>query len=93
MDEVIHDEKQSRFYIKSDGKESYLRYEHLNKSLINIITTYVPNDLRGKGIASKLAKEALEYAKTNNLKVIPQCSFIRTYLERNKEYQELVNKP
>lgn len=93
MEEVIHDEKGSRFYLQSEGKESYLRYEHINDSLINLITTYVPPQLRGKGLASKLAKQALEYAKQNNLKIIPQCSFIRTYLERNKEYQSLVNKP
>jgi predicted GNAT family acetyltransferase len=93
MEKVIHNEKAHRFYIKSNEKESFLRYEYINDNLINIITTYVPYEQRGKGLASKLAKQALEYAKQKSLKIIPQCSFVRVYLERNKEYQVLVNKP
>jgi predicted GNAT family acetyltransferase len=93
MAEVIHDKKESRFYLEADGKESFLRYEHINAGLINIISTYVPPQQRGKGLASQLAKEALEYAKQNNIKIIPQCGFIRAYLQKNKEYQPLVKKP
>ena len=90
MEEVIHDQNGSRFYFTQNGKECYLRYEHTDKETIVIITTYVPNEFRGKGLASILAKRALEYAKENNLKVIPQCGFIRTYVERNREYLPLI---
>jgi predicted GNAT family acetyltransferase len=90
MAEVIHDINGSRFYFTESGKECYLRYEHVDNETIVIITTYVPNELRGKGLAAQLAKSALEYAKENNLKVIPQCGYIRSYVERNKEYQTLI---
>jgi len=58
--------------------------------VLNLIHTYVPNALRGKGIASKIVKVALTYAEENNLKIIPSCSYVAAYIQRHKEYEELL---
>ncbi len=55
--------------------------------------TGVPPALEGRGIGSALAKTGLEYARANNLEVVPLCSFVRGYIERKPEYQDLVHKP
>jgi hypothetical protein len=52
--------------------------------------TEVPKALRGGGIAGKLAHAALEYARSNDLKVIPICPYVIAYLTRHPEYQKLV---
>jgi predicted GNAT family acetyltransferase len=46
--------------------------------------------LRGRGIAQLLAHAGLEYAKTHRLEVVPVCPFVKSYLEKHPEYQELV---
>ncbi len=57
---------------------------------IAYLHTEVPKELEGKGIAGKLAKTALEYAREQGLKVHPFCPFVKTYIERHPEYQDLV---
>ncbi len=52
---------------------------------IDMHHTFVPNELRGKGVAAVLAKEALSYAKEQQLKVIPSCSYIAVYLQRHPQ--------
>ena len=37
-----------------------------------------------------MVKAALEYAKEEGLKVVPQCPFVRSYIERHKEYESLL---
>ncbi len=87
---VIHDKQQQKFYSEKDGKESYIRYSMSNKETINILRTFVPPELRNKGLAGEIAKAALEYAKENNLKVIPTCSYVDYFIDKNKEYEKLL---
>jgi predicted GNAT family acetyltransferase len=58
--------------------------------VLELIHTEVPEPLSGRGIASRLAHAALVYARENGLRVIPTCPFVRSYLERHPEFQELV---
>ena len=88
--EIIHDKEKQIFYTLKEGKESYIRYSIQNKGTINILRTFVPEELRHKGIAAEIAKAVLDYARGNNLKVIPTCSYIDYFIDMNKEYEELL---
>jgi len=46
----------------------------------------------GQGLAGKMAKTALEYARNNGLDVVPNCPFVRAYIRRHSEYRELVSE-
>jgi len=87
--QVIHDIEKQKFYMVVDGLESHLEYSSLS-SVLNLNHTYVPNELRGKGIAGKIVKAALTYAEENNLKIIPSCSYVADYIQRHKEYEFLI---
>jgi predicted GNAT family acetyltransferase len=52
--------------------------------------TVVPPQLRGQGVASKLAAAALEHARKNDWRVVPDCSYIDSYIRRHKEFADLV---
>ncbi|OGU48147.1 MAG: hypothetical protein A2000_16270, partial [Ignavibacteria bacterium GWB2_36_8] len=80
-----------KFYLVESGKESYAKYIMDDSKTINIIKVYVHPDLRNRGLAGKLAKAALEYAKENNLKVIPTCSYADYFIAKNKEYEDLMD--
>ena len=51
--------------------------------------TKVPEELSGKGIASFLAKNALEYAKVNGYKINVMCPFVSRYVKKNHEWYDL----
>lgn len=88
--EIIHDIQKQKFYAIIDGLESHLEYVKI-ENVLNLIHTYVPIELRGKGIAAKIVKAALTYAEENELKIIPSCSYVAAYIQRHKEYEPLLS--
>jgi len=86
---IDHDTKNQKFFAFIDGREAYLQYIIINTNTMNMIKTYVPYELRGQGIAGKIAEEALKYAKHNFYNVIPSCSYVDVYMERHKGYNKM----
>lgn len=86
---VIHDDKVNRFEIFESGQIAFLDYE-LKDGVIDLTHTIVAKQLEGQGVGSALVKYALDYARDNELKVIPTCPFVKAYIERHKEYKDLV---
>lgn len=80
----------SRFQVQVEEHTAVIDY-YLRGDDIVFTHTGVPEPLGGQGLAGKMAKTALEYAKAEGLKVVPQCPFVRAYLRRHAEYQELVS--
>jgi len=90
--EITHDQAGSRFVVALEGYEACLMYRRKGAEL-DLYHTYVPEVFRGCGIAEKLCKAGFEYAKTNQLTVIPSCSYISgAYLKRHPEYEPLVKR-
>lgn len=87
---IIHEKENKRFVIYLDGKEVYVEYTLTDKE-INLFHTYTDPVLRGKGLAAQVVRAALEFAKENNLKVIPTCSYTQAFITKNSEYKSLVN--
>jgi predicted GNAT family acetyltransferase len=53
--------------------------------------TVVPPALEGHGVASKLADAALRDARARHQTVVPRCPFVAAYIERHREYQDLLD--
>ncbi len=87
--EVRHNPEASRFEIALGDKIAHADY-HLSGIIMTIFHVYTPPEYRGKGIAAKVTKFALDYARENNLKVIPQCPYAHSYIAEHKEYQSLL---
>lgn len=86
---VRHDEEAQRFIIPLEEGKAILDYDKRGSEL-DYKHTYVPEAGRGRGIASRLADRALEYAKENGYKVKPSCPFVRSYIDRHEEYASIV---
>ncbi|MEJ2104441.1 MAG: GNAT family N-acetyltransferase, partial [Ignavibacteriaceae bacterium] len=75
--------------ITIDNKDAYVDYNIEDKRM-NLYHTYTDPELRGKGLAAKVVIAALQYARKNNLKVEPGCTYVQSFISRHKEYEELV---
>jgi len=53
----------------------------------------VPPELGGKGIGSKLIRGALDQVRLDGLKVIPECPFVKAFIEKHADYQDLLAGP
>ena len=87
--EVEHNEAARRFEAQIEGVCAVLEYEPAGERII-FTHTRVPDALEGRGIASALARAALEDARTRKLAVVPRCEFVRGYIRRHPEYLPLV---
>jgi len=50
----------------------------------------VPKPLEGHGLGSALARGALELARIQGYKIVPQCPFIAAYIAKHPEFRDLV---
>lgn len=87
--EVRNNEAESRFEAVVEGHVSVVDYVRQGSALV-LPHTFVPPVLRGRGIAEKLVRTALEYARAEKLTVVPACSYVALYIERHAEFKSLV---
>jgi uncharacterized protein len=87
--EVVHLPASNRFEVDL-GKDKAVLIYMIKVGLFIMLHTEVPQPFEGRGIAGKMAHEALEFAKKEGLKVRSYCSFTTRYIERHKEYQDLL---
>lgn len=88
---VIHDEPKKRFVAKVENGEAELTYEQSSAKVIDFVRTFVPEEDREKGIATKLVKQALEIVKKEDLKVKASCPFVKEYLaEHTDQYEDIM---
>ena len=51
--------------------------------------TFVPNEMRGKGIAAKLVDALVADAREYGFKVKPACSYVEAQFKRHPEWSDL----
>ena len=86
---VVHNEKRQRFEATVAGLLSLITYRKTPVRII-YIHTEVPPALEGNGIAGKLTQTALGFARSNHLRVVPQCLFVFQFIQHHPEYQDLL---
>lgn len=89
--EVTHYPERGRFEIILDGHTGYVEYVPRCDG-IDIIHTIVPPPIEGRGVAAALVKAAYEYARANNLKITPSCSYVAVWALRHPEYADITTK-
>ena len=87
---VTHNEKAHRFELYINGLRALLAYR-LTPGCIVLLHTEVPQPLEGQGLAAKLMRFALDFAREKQLRVVPLCPYASSFLRKHTEYQDLVS--
>jgi len=91
MSETIFDNPERRRYeIRADGELAGFAQYRAKAGQIAFIHTEVDDRFEGLGLASKLVAFALDDARERGLAVFPFCPFVKSYLQRHREYVDLV---
>ena len=86
---VLHDKVNERFIANIEGNEAYASYS-LQDDILKLYATFTPAHLRGRGIAATIVEHVFKYARENNIKVEPACSYVQTFILHNKEFSDLI---
>ena len=79
-----------RFEIDVDGAVAgFLQYRR-RPGTIAFLHTEIDTEHEGEGLGGILASAALVAARREDLRVLPFCPFVRSYIERHPEYLDLV---
>lgn len=90
--EIQHKESegQGMFYIEKDGNIiAELTYSTQDNGILTLDHTETDPSMTGKGLAKKLVKHSVEYARENNMKIDPLCEYAAKQFERHEEYREV----
>lgn len=77
------------FVNKQDGEElAKITWTMLGDVMV-MDHTFVSEKLRGQGVAKQLLDRAVEYAREQEYKMEPVCSYVVTAFERYAEYDDV----
>ena len=92
---IQHEEhgKKGAFYIERDDEwVAEMAYTREGTRKVVIEHTEVDESLRGEGVGEQLVEEAVKYARENNLLIKPTCPFVKSVLEKDEEYEDVLTR-
>lgn len=85
------EENKGSFYYEIDGKKlAEMTYISAGPGKIIIDHTEVDDLLRGQGVGYKLVESSVEFARKNNLKIMPLCPFAKAVFNKKNEYKDVL---
>ncbi|MCC5826255.1 GNAT family N-acetyltransferase [Alkalimonas sp.] len=76
---IEHQPELQRFRIVQQGEEALLEYQLLGDS-VDFWRTFVPDALRGQGMAEQLVRHGLAWAEQKQLAVQASCWYVQKFL-------------
>ena len=86
---VTNNAARSRYEMEVDGHLAIAVYT-LATGVITFVHTEVPAELGGKGVGSTLVRRVLEDVRRQGLKVVARCSFVRAFMSKHPEFNDLL---
>jgi predicted GNAT family acetyltransferase len=88
---VSKNAEQSRYEARVDEKLAGFAEYELDEGRIVFTHTVVEDEYEGQGVGSALARQALDDVRADGaLRVVPRCRFIKGWIEKHPDYQDLV---
>jgi len=63
---------------------------HPRGDRFSFVHTEIGEEFGGRGLASRLIKGALDEMRAREIGVLPYCPFVKRYIQRHADYQDLV---
>lgn len=82
--------EQQRYEVHVDGELAGFVDYTLDGQTIDLTHTEVDEAFSGRGLAKELAAHALEDARRRGLEVLPHCEFVAKYVNKHREFSDLV---
>jgi len=89
----LNEEGHGAFYIMDDTQQMGEMVVSVTGNNLTVYHTEVSPQAEGKGFAKKMLDAMTDYARKNNLKVIPLCPYVHAQFKRHpQQYADIWNK-
>ncbi len=87
-------EGNNKFYIGASEEKpiAEITFRRAGSDTLIIDHTYVSEELRGQGIARKLLDKVVAYARQEQKKIIPVCSYAAKVMKGNPEFEDVLKE-
>lgn len=82
MEEIDHQPEQFRFVLVVGEQQAMLEYDLMPRHGINFTYTFVPESLRGHGVAEKLVRTGLAWAREQGFEIEASCWYVNRFLRK-----------
>jgi uncharacterized protein len=88
--EVADAPDRQRYELSVEGEVVGFTSYRARPGLIAFFHTELEEGVQGRGLAERLIGFALEDARARGLEVMPFCPFVKGFIARHREFEELV---
>ena len=88
--EVVDAPERSRYLALVDGQEAGFAAYRLRGERVVFTHTEVDPAYEGRGVATALAKAALDDVRRRGRRMVLVCPFMTAYVQRHPEYADLI---
>ncbi|MFI0485203.1 GNAT family N-acetyltransferase [Actinomadura sp. 9N215] len=88
--EITDNAERNRYEIRLDGElAGFVEYE-VGEGSVALVHTEVAPAFEGRGVGGSLARGVLDDLRARGLSAVPVCPFIKKWIEKHPDYQDLV---
>lgn len=77
------------YLIADDQRAGYISFKTASENTVEVDHTKICSEYEGRGLAKLLLDDIVQYARENNLKVVPICSYAVHMFNKNHEYDDV----
>lgn len=86
-------DQKGEFVLYEEGERAgRMTYEKEGENQIVVAHTNVDEKFGGRGLAGKLMDKMIEYARENNLKIHPTCSYVVHKFDKDESINDVLAK-
>ena len=90
--EFRHDTSRHRYVLEDDAATIIASTNYTaRQNRIFFNHTEIADGFEGQGLGTKLVQGALDDVRTTGTKIVPLCAYVRGWIERHPEYDDLVD--
>jgi len=94
--QISHEDqgRNRRFVARADGVdgEGELVLTVLSDTLVRADHTFVPDTMRGMGVALAMVQALIADARAKAYRIVPQCPYVRAQAQKHPEWADVIER-